>query len=181
MASTAAAGKAASSITFCVSSLTASAAFSVPLLEAGGAAAGTVTSHADASLLAFSISASQGFDGTENHASLPVFVCGSLGVGAGALGASGSGAACSCSFTRATSSTAVAVSVELFAIATGELEVAHASLANGVLEIVPLSGAVSGIVTGAGAAVSVTRVLAAGAVSTASGFSSTGSQDSTGI
>jgi len=88
-------------------------------------------------------------------------------------------AACSCSFTRATSSTAVAASVELFAIATGELEVAHASLANGVLEIVPLSGAVSGIV--AGAAVSVTRVLAAGAVSTASGFSSTGSQDSTGI
>jgi len=73
----------------------------------------------------------------------------------------------------------VAASVELFAIATGELEVAHASLANGVLEIVPLSGAVSGIV--AGAAVSVTRVLAAGAVSTASGFSSTGSQDSTGI
>src|SRR5258708_32898078 len=114
MASTAAAGKAASSITFCVSSPTASAAFSVPLLEAGGAAAGTVASHADASLLAFSISASQGFDGTENHASLPVFVCGSLGVGEGEFGAYGSVAASSCSFTSTTSSTTLVTSIDLY-------------------------------------------------------------------
>src|SRR5260370_21122231 len=75
MASPASAGKAASSITFCVVSLTAT--FSAPLFPAGGVATGAAASHADASLLAFSISAFQGFDGTENHESLGAFVVGS--------------------------------------------------------------------------------------------------------
>src|SRR5258708_772634 len=180
MASTAPAGKAASSITCCVVSLTASAAFSVPLLPAGGVATGAAASHADASLLAFSISAFQGFDGTENHESLGTFVDGSACFTSCTLATTGAGRGGSLCFTRATSSTAVAVSVEIFSCETGELAVAHGSFPNGGAAIVPMTGAVFEITAGA-AGVSFTTSLAAGAVSTISGLSSTGAHESTGI
>src|SRR6266446_8085211 len=121
MASTAAAGKSASSITFGVVSLTASVAFSVPLPDAGRAATGTAASHAEASRFAFSISVFHGFDGTENHDSLGAFFSGSTGVASGALATTASVEDCSWLFARATSSTVAAVSVELFSGEEGEL------------------------------------------------------------
>src|SRR5258707_12149339 len=111
MASTASAGKAASSITFCVVWLT--APFSAPLLPAGGAATGPAASHADASLLAFSISAFQGFDGTENPESLGAFVDGSACFVAGTLATTGAGGDGFVCLTRATSCTPSAASVEI--------------------------------------------------------------------
>src|SRR5467141_2766160 len=168
MASTAAAGKSASSITFGVGSLAASVAFSAPLFDAGRAATGTAASHAEASRFAFSISVFHGFDGTENHDSLGAFFSGSTGFASGALPTTASVEDCSWLFTRANSSTVAAVSVELTA--------AQASGASGVVEIGPTSAVASGMLAGTGGA-SVTRLLAAGAVSTSSGFSSAGSHD----
>src|SRR5260370_7153744 len=119
MASPASAGKAASSITFCVVSLTAT--FSAPLFPAGGVATGAAASHADASLLAFSISAFQGFDGTENHESLGAFVGGSACFTSGTLATTAPPEDSSLFLTPPTSSTTVAVSAEIFSCEHAQL------------------------------------------------------------
>src|SRR5436309_8674122 len=156
MTSTVSAGKAASSITFWAVSLMASVAFSVPLLDAGGAATGAPESHVEASRLAFSSSAFQGFDGTENHESFDVFVCGSAWLASGVLVTAVSGDGRSRSFTGVTSSTAVGVFVEIFSCEAGELTPAHASVTNGVLGIAPVVTAGSSGMLGGGAGASAT-------------------------
>src|SRR6266851_23736 len=160
IASTAAAGSATSLIPALVSSPTASAAFSVPLLAAEGA--GTAASHADASRLAFSISAFQGFDATENHESLDAFFSGSASFTFAALLGTASGEGRSRSLVRATSCKTVA---------------AHASFANGVAEITVVSSGTLAETTGT----SFTLALATGTGSTGTVFSSTGSQSSTRV
>src|SRR5260370_24266387 len=92
--------------------LPALAGFSALLLPAGGAATGPAASHADASLLAFSISAFQGFAGTENHESLGAFVDGSACFVAGTLATTCAAEDGSLCLTRGTSPTALAVSRE---------------------------------------------------------------------
>src|SRR5260370_17502182 len=101
---------------------------------------GAAASHADASLLAFSISVSQGFDGTENHESLGVFAGGSACFASGRLAtpASGEDAGSFC-FTCFTSSTAVAVSLVLFSFETGEVAPAHASLPHAPARTLPVT------------------------------------------
>src|SRR5437667_381259 len=127
----------------------ASVAFSVPLLDAGGAATGAPESHVEASRLAFSSSAFQGFDGTENHDSFDVLVCGSAWLVSGALTTAVSDEGRSRSFTGVASSTAVGVLVEIFSCEAGELMPGHASVTNGVLGITPVVNAGgSGMVTG---------------------------------
>src|SRR5712691_6658153 len=126
----------------------ASAAFSAPLFPAGGVASGAAASHVDASLLAFSISAFQGFDGTENHDSLGAFVDVSACFTSGTLATTGAEENGSLCFTRATS-TAVAVSVEIFSCETGEPAAVHGSFPNGAAEIVPVTGAVFEVIVGA--------------------------------
>src|SRR5256714_12976293 len=115
----------------------ASVAFSVPLLDAGGAATGAPESHVEASRLAFSSSAFQGFDGTENHESFDVFVCGSAGLASGVLATAVSRDGRSRFFTGGTSFTAVGVFFEVFFCVAGVLTPPHASLTNGVLGIAP--------------------------------------------
>src|SRR2546421_3016684 len=111
----------------------ASVAFSVPLLDAGGAATGAPESHVEASRLAFSSSAFQGFDGTENHESFDVFVCGSAWLPSGVLATAVSGDDRSRSFTGGTSSTAVGFFVEIFYFEAGALTPAPPSLPNRAL------------------------------------------------
>src|SRR5437879_13837575 len=113
----------------------ASVAFSVPLLDAGGAATGAPESHVEASRLAFSSSAFQGFDGTENHESFDVFVCGSVGLDSGVLATAVSGDGRSRSFTGVPSSTAVGVFLEIFSCVAGQLTPDSSSIHTGAIRI----------------------------------------------
>src|SRR5229473_4490374 len=89
IASTADSGKLASSMAACVVWLIPSAILSVPLLASEGAGS-AVTSHPDASRLAFATSASHGLDATENHESSDAFLSGSEVAASGVRGAAGS-------------------------------------------------------------------------------------------
>ena len=130
-------------------------AFSVPLPDTGAVATGAPESHVEASRLAFSSSAFQGFDGTENHDSLDVFVCGSTWLASGVLATAVSSEGRSRSFTGVTSSTAVGVLIEIFSCESGGFIPAHASSSNGVLGIASVTVAGSGMLAG-GVGVSTT-------------------------
>src|SRR5258707_7669235 len=149
--------------------------FPVQLPDPGEVASGA--SHAEASRSAAFISASHGFEGTENHGSLDAFVAVSACASSGIVAATASDDDSSRSFTCVISSTAAPVLLGSFSREAGVLAVAPASPTATVVVIVPLAAVASGMLAGA-RGVSNINLLAVDAFSTSSGFSSTGSQDS---
>src|SRR5260370_12946264 len=152
-----------------------SVTFSVPLPDTGGVATGA--SHAEASRSAAFISASHGFEGTENHGSLDAFVGVPACASSGIVAATASDDDSSRSFTFGISSTAPPVLLGSFSREAGVLAAAPASPTATVVDIVPLSSVASGMLAGA-RGVSNINLLAVDAFSTSSGFSSTRAQDS---
>src|SRR5260370_2554975 len=120
-----------------------SVTFSVPLPDTGGVATGA--SHAEASRSAAFISASHGFEGTENHGSLDAFVGVPACASSGIVAATASDDDSSRSFTCVISSTAAPVLLGSFSREAGVLAPAPASPPAPLLTLAPLSPVPSGL------------------------------------